>query len=109
MEKIKKYEAAILDILEFYKKSADEETYFITDLKQHHYQVLQSGWTDEKSFKMWIDLHFHIKPDGKVWILENRTEEDVAKDLVKRGVKKYDIVLGFLPEYARPYSEYAVA
>jgi hypothetical protein len=58
---------------------------------------------------MGILLHFQIKPSGKVWILANWTEDDVAKALIDLGVKKEDIVLGFQPEFAWPYSGYAVA
>jgi len=54
-------------------------------------------------------LHFQIKADGKIWILANWTEDDVALELVERGVLKQDIVLAFQPESVRNLSGYAAA
>jgi hypothetical protein len=108
--KIKKYERAIIDLMQKYRFSAEnDEAHIIADNLNHHYQVLRTGWTDENTYHLWVKIHFQIKSNEKIWILENRTEDDVAEELVKRGVHKTDIVLGFLPEYARPYSDYAVA
>ncbi|MCB9267704.1 MAG: XisI protein [Lewinellaceae bacterium] len=55
-----------------------------------------------------IVFHFDIK-EGKIWLQANWIEVDVAEWLVERGVPKEDIVPGFQPPYARPYSGYAVA
>jgi hypothetical protein len=110
--KIKKYERAIIDLMQKYRFSVEkDEAHIIADNLNHHYQVLRTGWTDENTYHLWVKIHFQIKSNDKIkiWILENRTEDDVAEELVKRGVHKTDIVLGFLPEYARPYSDYAVA
>ena len=110
MGKIEKYEQAILDLVQKYRFSSDkDEGHIIADNHNHHYQVLRTGWTDANTFHFWVKIHFQIKENAKIWILENRTEDDVAEELIKRGVDKTDIVLGFLPEYARPYSDYAVA
>ena len=46
---------------------------------------------------------------GKIWIQQNMTEIDLGEELVKMGVPKSDIVIGFLPPEVREYSEYAVA
>ncbi|MEO0042488.1 MAG: hypothetical protein RL329_1936 [Bacteroidota bacterium] len=108
--KVKKYERAIIDLMQKYRFSAEnDEAHIIADSLNHHYQVLRTGWTDENTYHLWVKIHFQIKPNDKIWILENRTEDDVAEALIKRGVDKADIVLGFLPAYARPYSDYAVA
>lgn len=53
-------------------------------------------------------MHLEIKGD-KIWIQQNWTELQIAQELVKRGVPAEQIVLGFLPEYMREDSEYAVA
>jgi hypothetical protein len=53
-------------------------------------------------------IHIDIK-DGKVWLQQNLTDQDPAKELVKMGVEKEDIVLGLHPPYKRPYTEYGVA
>nr|WP_304952595.1 element excision factor XisI family protein [cf. Phormidesmis sp. LEGE 11477] len=46
--------------------------------------------------------------EGKVWLLANSTEHDVAVDMVEAGIPKEDIVLGSHPRYMREYSDYAV-
>jgi len=43
------------------------------------------------------------------WIYEDKTDIDVATILVKAGVAKNDIVLGYLSPTLREFSEYAVA
>lgn len=110
MDKITKYQDAIIDLLQEYKQAgAPGETYLITDREHNHFQVLSAGWQDEDNFTMGILLHFFIKPDGKIWILANWTEDDVAQALVNRGVSKTDIVLGFHPKYVRQHTGFAVA
>ena len=47
--------------------------------------------------------------DGKIWIQRDGTEHGVAKELVKAGIPKDHIVLGFRPAEIRQYTEYAIA
>ncbi|MEH2463291.1 XisI protein [Nostoc sp.] len=47
--------------------------------------------------------------DGKIWIQRDGTEEGVATELVRAGVAKDRIVLGFRSEELRKDSEFAVA
>lgn len=110
MGKIKKYAAIILEILQHYDDPNNPiETHLITDLKRHYYQVLRMGWVDRDNLMMRIVLYLQIKPDGKIWILENWTEDEITDTLIEKGVPKTDIVLGLLPEYVRKDSGFAVA
>jgi XisI protein len=112
MEKLNKYGNAIVDLLKQYVHENLQngiEEHLISDFEHGHFQLLRSGWADKATFRMGILLHFQLKTDGKIWILANWTEDDVAQLLMQRGVQKQDIVLGFQPEYIRPYSGYAVA
>jgi hypothetical protein len=106
METLDKYDQAVMSVLAKYGDRLDDQTFLITDTTHHQYQLATAGWQNGKYIN-YATLHFHIRPDGKIWIYENRTEDDVAAALVKQGVAQSDIVLGFLPEYARPYSNYA--
>ena len=111
MRKLKKYGDAISKLLKEYQhdhSAQNIEEHLITDYEHGHFQLLRTGWADENTYRMGILLHFQIKPSGKVWILANWTEDDVAKALIDLGVAKEDIVLGFQPEFVRPYSGYAV-
>ena len=110
MEKIKKYQSVILEMLKAYERSSDSiETCIVSDTKNHHYQVMESGWQDKNTYYFNTPIHLHIKPDGKIWILENKTEDDIALSLVEQGVDKLDIVLNFIPERVRQYSGFATA
>jgi hypothetical protein len=112
MEKIEKYGLAIVNLLTEYIPDHFQnniEEHLISDFEHGHFQLLRTGWADKDTFRMGIVLHFQLKKDGKVWVLANWTEDDVAQALIERGVLKSDIVLGFQPEYIRPYSGYAVA
>lgn len=49
--------------------------------------------------------------NGKIWIQRDGAEEGIAsaRELVKAGIPKEIIVLGFRPPEVRHYTEYAVA
>lgn len=79
----------------------------IFDTERDHYQLLYVGWRGNKRDFGCI-LHLDIK-DGKIWIQQNWTEDDLAADLVEMGVPKEDIVLGLHAPYKRPYTDYGVA
>lgn len=110
MEKIAKYQAAILTVLQTYVQDANPiETLIVSDTVHHHYQVVEAGWQDKDKYYFNTAIHLHIKEDGKIWIFENRTEDDIAQLLIDKGVAKSDIVLYFIPERVRQYSGYATA
>ncbi len=115
MEKIRKYQNLIVHLLEEkvapYKNSTNGEVQeqLIFDTKHHHYQWLTIGWDSTEEFKNYINIHFTIKPDGKIWLMENNTDIRIAEELVKLGVPREDIVLGFQPPSVRPLTDYAVA
>ena len=80
----------------------------IADNKRGHYEVIRTGWRMDV-FEYNVVFHFQIKPTGKVWLLVNNTDILITDDLIERGIPASDIVIGFLPEYMRPYSGFAVA
>jgi hypothetical protein len=111
MVKLKRYEKAILRILEDYTQirysNIDAENKLVADKQNHRYQVVTVGW-DKNKFVHDCPMHFDII-DGKIWIQRNMTEIDVATELIQQGVAKSDIVLGFLSPKMREYSDYAIA
>lgn len=80
----------------------------ITDLRNLHFQLVETGWF-EKRYIHQIIFHFQIKPTGKVWVLVNNTDTLVAEELVRRGIPASDLVLAFHPAAVRPYTQFAVA
>ncbi|MEH2160942.1 MAG: XisI protein [Nostoc sp.] len=73
----------------------DIEVETIFDTQRNHYQIMHLGW----QHKRWIHqcvMHLDIRNE-KIWIFYNSTEHDIAANLVRLGVPKQDIVLGFHP------------
>jgi len=110
MDKLEIYRQAVKEIL---TEHGSRKTYFpeiekqiIFDTLRDHYQILNIGWRNSKR-TFGCSIHIDIK-DGKIWIQENLTEIDLAKELIERGVAKEDIVLGFLSPSMRKHSEFAV-
>lgn len=113
MEKVKKHEAAIINFLEEYAAAYQEDkedplrTEIVADNTNHHYQLIRVGWKNRKYFHYCL-FHFDII-EGKVWIQANNTEEMVGDELIKRGIPREEIILGFQPEHARKHSSFGVA
>ncbi len=84
------------------------EKQLIVDKERNRFQVIVFGWENGKSLVNTTLLHFEIK-NGKIWVQQNWTEVEVAKELMSRGIPKDEIVLGFLPELMRAETDYAVA
>ncbi len=87
---------------------SDDDYQLVIDNTHHHYQIIRSSWYEDR-FQFRVVFHFQIKPTGKVWLLVNNTDLLVTDDLIEMGIPKSDIVIGFLPEFMRPYSGFAVA
>lgn len=101
----KQKEKIILSLLEENQQlSSEEEGYrriVIADKENHHYQLLATGWATPNRFVNTLLIHFQIKPDGNIWLLENNTELHVTEELTSRGIPKSEIVLAFHPPQYR--------
>ena len=108
MAKLDGYSEIIQDILLDYTYEYDGgELYPIFDEKRNRYQIMNVGWHGSLRREYGTILHMDIC-NGKIWVQWNGTEDDVAAELVKRGVPKSDIVLGMHAPYKRQLTEYAV-
>lgn len=112
MANIEKYRQCIQQLLTEYAQTYGSarpevaaETIF--DVERDRYQLIYIGWDNDRRVFGPV-LHFEIK-NGKIWIEWNGTEIDVAEELIKMGVTKQDIVIGFHPPYLREFTEYAIA
>jgi hypothetical protein len=98
----------ILNQYATYKPShGDIETQTIFDTENDHYQIVSIGW-ENKHRVYGCSIHIDIK-DEKIWLQTNNTELDIGQDLIKMGVPKENIVVGFQPPYVRSFSGYAIA
>lgn len=111
MEKLEKFQSAILDFFEEYVKDIKPDNpvkaVIIADKDNHHYQLLRMGFQKDR-FVHLVVFHFDIIA-GKIWTQVNNTDILVNEYLEKRGVKKDEMVIGFLPDYMRPHTDFAAA
>lgn len=112
MENLKKYQKAILDVLEEYAAITspfmpDVENKVIADTKNHHYQLIRMGWYKDRHVHYTV-FHFDLV-DGKVWIQENRTDVKIDEELIAHGVSPKDIVSGLQHPVLREITEDAAA
>ena len=114
MEKIEKYREYIQHLLTDYAESKTShnpdnelERQTIFDTVRDHYQLIYVGWDKGKRVYGPV-MHLDIK-NCKIWIQWNGTEDDIAVDLVEKGVPREDIVIGFQTPFMRKFSDYAVS
>ena len=110
MEKVKKYQKAVLKILGEYAaiKSPfmpEVENKVIADTKSHQYQLVRMGWYKDRHVNYTV-FHFEIK-DGKVWIQENRTDVRIEEELMDAGIAKKDIMSGMRHPVLEQYGQAA--
>lgn len=82
----------------------DRKTVF--DRYSDRYLLTIVGWENSKRVHGCL-IHVEII-DGKIWIQRDGTEEGIAIELLKYGISKDRIVLGFRPPEIRPYTDFAV-
>lgn len=110
MDKLDRYRIWIQEILERYGNvkpaNGEIEVYTCFDKEQDHYQVFHAGWN--KYNRIFGPLiHIDILND-KIWIQYDGTEVGIANELVKLGVPKDAIVLGYHAKVMRQYDGFAV-
>lgn len=111
MDKLEYYRQCIRQFLT--EQSIEEsqepgvECQLIFDGEHDHYQLLEIGWQGLKRVYHCF-IHLDIK-DDKIWIQRNRTEVNIAEELVNLKIPPEDIVLGLHPPYKRPYTGYGIS
>jgi len=113
MDKTTQYRRLIKNLLIQHAKMVthqcfqEMETLLSFDEKNDQYLWLQVGWqNDHRVHGITIHLRLH---HGKIWVEQDWTEPGIAVELLKSGVSKDEIVLGFLHPKKRPLTEFAVA
>lgn len=84
----------------------DLQCRLIVSEDRNNFLLITLGWEDD------VQVHgclVHIEVIGdKIWIHRDGLEDGIANELVKAGIPKTKIVLGFHPPNIRPYTEFAV-
>ncbi len=111
MDKLNNYRQKIKQILtqySQYKPSYGEvEIEEIFDLERDRYQLVSVGWNHQTRIYGCM-IHLDIKNE-KIWIQQNTTEFDIARELVEMGVPKHDIVIGFHTPKMRQLTSFGVS
>jgi XisI protein len=115
MDRKLKYRKILKEVLREYagdemkqvQKPDDMQIRLIMDTESDHYQVLYTGWQqDKQTFS--VLFHFDII-NGKIWVQRNISDYDIIEDIERKGVPKSDIVLAFHAPQIRTFTEYAHA
>jgi hypothetical protein len=110
MVTLDQYREIIENVLSEYTKIpyayGDIQTETVFDRKNDHYLLVNIGWESSRRIHGCV-IHIDIIA-GKIWIQRDGSEEGITKELLKAGIPKNDIVLGFQPAEVRPYTEYAI-
>ncbi|KOR32749.1 FdxN element excision controlling factor protein [Achromatium sp. WMS3] len=110
MDTIETYRQIIQDILTQHATInyayGDIHNQTIFQRQQDNYILLAIGWQKQKRIYHSI-VHADII-DGKIWIQIDGTEQGIANELVKAGIPKDKIVLGFHPIEVRKHTGFSI-
>jgi XisI protein len=110
MDKLKKYNQLIINVLEEYIASdtmnPDQELYLVVDSIKMHYLLYHNRWRG-MSRAYGCLVHIRLKNE-KIYIEYDGTDEGFGDVFVEKGVPKKDIVLAFHAPSKRPHTGFAV-
>ncbi|MBC7529652.1 MAG: XisI protein [Chthonomonadaceae bacterium] len=111
MDRICTYRALILktlqEIADLYRNEQSAHIELVCDEERGHYHLGEVGWEGDRRIDSMI-VHLDLIGE-KIWIQRNATEIRVAEELIRAGVSKQHIVLGFQHPDRRPDTDYATA
>ena len=80
----------------------------IEDEERGHFLVFNNGWQDSQHRVYGCVAHIEVKPEGKIWLHQDKTDLVIGQMLLDREIPKSDIVLGFQAPIMRQDTEFAV-
>ena len=84
MEKIKKYETLIIDLLNSIK-GASLDNFVIVDKEKRHYQLLYVGNDNRNRYFSQVRIHFYLRDDGVVCLYEIGQKKKLAIRLSRKA------------------------
>lgn len=110
MDAVTRYRTLVRGVIEDYARTrpanGDIDVEVIFDPERDRYELMHVGWDGPRRVHGSV-LHLDII-GGKIWIQHDGTNRPVAEELLRAGVPREAIVLGFHPPYARRHTEFAV-
>jgi hypothetical protein len=111
MDQLDKYRQIIRTVLKPYADisyaNVDVKNRAAFDTETDQYIILSEGWENSQQLHG-VLIHVEIM-NSKVWIQMDGTEDGIASELIRFGIPKEDIVLGFHEPEVRKYTGFAVA
>jgi len=99
---------SVIDLYAGFKPSHGQiETAIVIDPERDHYEVMHIGWDGERRVHGTV-VHIDII-GSKIWVQYDGMNRPVAEELVRAGIPRERIVLGFHPPHVRPYTDFAAA
>jgi hypothetical protein len=109
MDTVASYRELVRRILTDYARipfaSGESQTVAVFDTEGDHYLLMLLGREGVKRVHGCL-VHVDII-GGKIWIQRDGTEDGIAEELVRAGVPKEHIVLGFRSPQMRRFTEFA--
>lgn len=99
--------SVLQEYIDFLGQDPDTEMRLVADEENDHYLLIELGWQDSRRIYGTL-IHLDII-DQKIWIQQDGTEDGIASELVKYGVSKEQIVLGFKSVERRKLTEFAIS
>ena len=113
MDRLDTYRNLIKKVLTEYHKwvssaaNLKQESCLIFDETHDQYLWLFLGWEGKKKISK-IHVHIRIK-NNKIYMEEDWTEEGIANELLREGIRKEEIVLAFYDPKHRELTDFAIA
>jgi hypothetical protein len=103
-------EQALLDYASIPYALDDVETTPIFDRERGRFLLIVKGWEGKHRERRVYESLIHVEVrDGLIWVEHDATEEGIAADLLRAGIPKERIVLGFHRPDVRAETGFAVA
>lgn len=110
MGTVSRYREIVQSLMEEYARYRPShgqiDTEVVVDAARDHYELLHMGWDGPRRVHGTV-LHVDIRGD-KIWIQYDGTDRPLAEELIRAGVPREDIVLGFHPPEVRQHTDFAV-
>ncbi|NER07272.1 MAG: XisI protein [Okeania sp. SIO3C4] len=110
MDNLDQYRTIIQQELKEYTKipyaHGDLQCRLIISEDRNDFLLITQGWEDDVQVHGCL-VHIEIIGD-KIWIHRDGLEDGIASDLLRAGIPKSQIVLGFHPPDVRVFTEFAV-
>ncbi len=110
MDTLKNYRDIIRNVLSEYSRIpfsySNVKTQTVFDSNSDHYLLMLMGREEAKRVHGCL-VHIDIIND-KIWIQRDGTEDGITTELLKAGVPKEKIVLGFRSPEMRKHTDFAV-